>query len=508
MTVITPRGIWSGGRRQSVVDLRSNRIGLAGIKEEGWEYPAHYYFDRLARKLGDGISEEIEKLERKVGEGKVLAFLGEPGKSVVVNAREIFRSQNKSRSEIWEDRVLEVIAKRSYNLSKVEENEVKRGIKVICKDDKERVEFYVLVGRSCLEDSRFRNLIRFLMKALQMSGKWIAELLGGGERERKDLSWIKEPGYKIDVFLGEKGHYHEQLIKYRLNGHEEKIGEFDPGLYLVLSLANIPPSSIEFYPHLLNLSMGGEPEYEKEEERRELGDLSKELYKQGEGEMELVRIDRPSRGRIVLFTRPLFNESRLGYLEFEEKEETQTGGEEKEENKVWVVSEQLGTGKQSMVEEDKFILIPKGVNIQTYSLMGLLGSLSLDDLDVKDVEDIDKPGGTSSYFSKEVGKVIWGLRRRLNISWAKVVCVAAPFALEAEDENGYHFYFRERGGGASLSLVTRPGVSFALALDRSVPLIRVEHEETFVVGNNHEETVEVITNLYKRAKRILEGMYT
>jgi len=51
-------------------------------------------------------------------------------------------------------------------------------------------------------------------------------------------------------------------------------------------------------------------------------------------------------------------------------------------------------------------------------------------------------------------------------------------------------------------------VSFSTAIDKNIPLIAVEHEEDFVVGSDHEETVEVISNLYKRARKLLEKMYT
>ena len=498
MVVITNKGIWHGGSRQVTLDLKFNRFGLFVNGEP--KYPANAYFDKVSKKKEEGLAEEIGKVEKEILEGKTLAFLGEPGDYVAFGAENLINDQKKSESEALEEKVLEVIVKEGSTLSGIEEKRVREVVDVVADSEGGgRHNIAILLSKSAFKKEDFLPLLKYILHGAYASGKEFVYLCGG-KKEKENTFYFgeKTPAYRFEILKEDDCSPTYGFLKYRVKRLEEKEAKFTPGLCLLLSFSNIPTSALRFFPYVLYLSFGARSGLyfldNLKELREEIEDKSKDLAKEGEEEMRVAEADGASKRRVAAYHDRNTLEVELGYLEFDSKTE--------EGERAWVVSKSVGNSRgQTMVREKELVLLPKEVDAQESLARMLFREISLLDLG-EDGED------TSSYYGKEVPKLLWELNNRLKLSWAKVVCLAAPFALEGEDANGYHFYFRERGGHASLSLVTRPGVSFSTAIDKNIPLVVVEHEEDFVVGSNHEETVEVISNLYKRARKLLEKMYT
>jgi len=498
MVVITNKGMWHGGSRQVTLDLRFNRIGLFVNGEP--KYPANAYFDKVFRNREEALAGEIGKLEKEVLEGKTLAFLGEPGDYVAFGAENLINNQKKSENETLEEKVIEVLVKEISSLSGIEEKRVREVIDVVADaEDRERRNIAILLSKAAFKKEDLLPPLKHVIHGAYASGRKFISLCGGKkEKENTFYPGEKTPAYRFEILREDDCSPTYGFLKYRVQRLEEKEMRFTPGLCLLLSFSNIPTSTLRFFPYILYLSFGAKsglyPLENLKELREEIEDKSKNLAKEGEGEMRVAGADKASKGRVAAYYDRNTLEIELGYLEFKAKAE--------EGEPAWVVSRSVGTSKgQTLVKEKELVLLPKEVGAQESLTRMLLREISLLDLG-EDGED------TSSYYGKEVPKLLWELSNKLKLSWVKVTCLAAPFALEGEDANGYHFYFRERGGHASLSLVTRPGVSFSTAIDKNIPLVVVEHEEDFVVGSNHEETVEVISNLYKRARKLLEKMYT
>jgi hypothetical protein len=498
MVVITNKGKWHGGERQVTLDLRFDRIGLFVNKEP--KYPANVYFDKVFKKKEESLEEEIGKVEKEILEGKTLAFLGEPGGYVAFGAENLINDQKKSENETIEERVLEVLVKEGSALSGIEEKRVRGVVDVVAdSENRGRHNIAVLLSKSAFKKEDFLPLLKYILHGAYASGKEFISLCGG-KKEKENTFYLgeKKPEYRFEVLKEDDCSPTYGFLKYRVKRLEEKEIRFTPGLCLLLSFSNMPASVLRFFPYVLYLSFGARsglyPLENLRELREEIEDKSKNLAREGEEEMRVAEADGASKGRVAAYHDRNTLEIQLGYLEFETKTE--------EGEQAWVVSKSVGNSRgQTLVREKELVLLPKEVGAQESLARVLFREISLLDLG-EDGED------TSSYYGKQVPKLIWELSNKLKLSWAKVVCIAAPFALEAEDANGYHFYFRERGGHASLSLVTRPGVSFSTAIDKNIPLVAVEHEEDFIVGSNDEETVEVISNLYKRARKLLEKMYT
>jgi hypothetical protein len=498
MVVLTNKGIWHGGERQVALDLRFNRVGLFVNGEP--KYPANAYFDNVFRKHEENLKEEIGKLEREILEGKTLVFLGEPGDYVAFGAENLINDQKKSENEDLEEKVLEVLVKEGSALSGIEEKRVGEVLDVVAdSESRGRHNIAILLSKSAFKREDLLPLLKYVLHGAYASGKEFVDLCGG-KSEKENTFYLGEnrPAYRFEVLKEDDCSPTYGFLKYRVRRLEEKEMRFTPGLCLLLSFSNIPTSALKFFPYVLYLSFGAKsglyPLDNLKELREEIEDRSKNLAKEGEEEMRVAGADGASKGRVAAHHDRNTLEIELGYLEFEAK--TDKG------ERAWVVSKSVGTySGQIMVREKELVLLPKEVSAQESLARTLFREISLLELG-EDGED------TSSYYGKEVPKLLWELGNKLKLSWAKVTCLAAPFALEGEDANGYHFYFRERGGHASLSLVTRPGVSFSTAIDKNIPLVVVEHEEDFVVGSDHEETVEVIANLYKRARKLLEKMYT
>jgi len=498
MVVITNKGVWHGGEKQVTLDLRFNRVGLFVNREP--RYPANAYFDKVFRKQEESLAGEIGKLENEALEGKTLAFLGEPGDFVALGAENLINDQKKSESEALEDKVLEVLVKEGSALSGIEEKRVREVIDVVVDSEgRGRNNIAILLSKSAFKREDFLPLLKYILHGAYSLGKSFISLCGGkSEKENTFYLGEKTPAYRFEILKEDDCSPTYGFLKYRVRRLEEKEARFTPGLCLLLSFSNIPTSALGFFPYVLYLSFGAKsslyPLDNLKELREEIEDRSKNLAKEGEEEMRVAEADGASKERVAAYYDKNTTEVQLGYLEFECKAE--------EGERAWVVSRSVGTSSgQTMVREKELVLLPKEVDAQESLARTLFREISLLDLG-EGGED------TSSYYGKQVPKLLWELSNKLKLSWAKVTCLAAPFALEGEDANGYHFYFRERGGHASLSLVTRPGVSFSTAIDKNIPLVVVEHEEDFVVGSNDEETVEVISNLYKRARKLLEKMYT
>jgi hypothetical protein len=500
MVVITNKGMWHGGngKRQITLDLRFNRVGLFVNGEP--KYPANAYFDKVFKKKEENLADEVGKVEKEILEGETLVFLGEPGGYVAFGAENLINDQKKSENEDIEERVIEVLVKEGSALSGIEEKRVREVIDVVVDyESRERHNLAILLSKSAFKKEDFIPLLKYILHGVYTSGKEFVSLCGGKtEKENTFYLGKKTPAYRFEVLKEDDCSPKYGFLKYRVKRVEEKEMRFTPGLCLLLSFSNIPPSALRFFPYVLYLSFGAKsglyPLDNLKELREEIEDKSKNLAKEGEEEMRVAKADRASKGRVAAYYDRSTLEIQLGYLEFESKTD--------EGEPAWVVSRSVGTSNgQTLVREKELVLLPKEVDAQESLARKLFRKISLLELG-EEGED------TSSYYGKEVPKLLWELSNKLKLSWVKVTCVAAPFALEGEDANGYHFYFRERGGHASLSLVTRPGVSFSTALDKNIPLIVVEHEGDFVVGSNHEETVEVISNLYKRARKFLEKMYT
>ncbi len=500
MIVITNKGMWHGGERQTTLDLRFNRVGLFVNGEP--KYPANAYFDKVFRKREEGLAREIEKVEKEILEGNTLAFLGEPGDYVALDAKNLINDQKKSESEDIEERVLEVLVKEVSTNSGIEEERVREIVDVVVdSQDRGRHNIAILLSKSAFKKEDLLPLLKCVLHGTHASGKEFIYLCGGKGKEKGDTLYFgekKTPMYRLEVLKENDCSPTYGFLKYVVRRVEEKEMKFTPGLCLLLSFSNIPISALRFFPYVLYLSFGARSGLYSldnlKELRKEIEDKSKKLAKGGEEEMRGAKVDRASKGRVAAYYDRNTLEIQLGYLEFESKTD--------EGEQAWVVSKSVGTSNgQTVVREKELVLLPKEASAQESITRSLFREISLLDLG-EDGED------TSSYYGKQVPKLLWELSNKMKLSWAKVTCVAAPFALEGEDANGYHFYFRERGGKASLSFVTRPGGSFSTALDKNIPLIVVEHEDDFVVGSDHEETVEVISNLYKRARKILEKKYT
>jgi hypothetical protein len=498
MVVITNKGKWHGGNKQVTLDLRFNRVGLFVNGEP--RYPANAYFDKVFKSKEESLAEEVGKVEKEVLGGETLTFLGEPGDYVAFGAENLINDQKKDESETLEERVLEVLVKEGSALSGIEEKRVREVIDVVADSEyRGRHNIAILLSKSAFKKEDFLPLLKYILHGVYTSGKEFVSLCGG-KSEKENTFYLGEnrPAYRLEVLKENDCSPTHGFLKYRVRRIEEKETRFTPGLCLLLSFSNIPASALRFFPYVLYLSFGAKsglyPLDNLKELREEIEDKSRSLAKEGEGEMRVAKEDKASKGRVAAFYDRNTLEAQLGYLEFESKTD--------EGERAWVVSKSVGTSSgQTLVKEKELVLLPKGVDAQESLARMLFREISLLELG-EDGED------TSSYYGKQVPKLLWELVNKLKLSWAKITCIAAPFALEAEDANGYHFYFRERGGHASLSFVTRPGVSFSTAIDKNIPLIVVEHEEDFVVGSDHEETVEVISNLYKRARKLLEKMYT
>jgi len=498
MIVITNKGKWHGGEKQVTLDLRFNRIGLFVNGEP--KYPANAYFDKVFKKEEESLAEEIGKVEKEISLGKTLAFLGEPGGYVAFGAKNLINDQKKRESEALEERVLEVLVKEGSALSGIEEKRVREVLDVVAdSENRGRHNIATLLSKAAFKKGDFLPLIKYIIHGVYASGKEFVYLCGG-KKEKENTFYLgeKTPAYRFEILKEDDCSPTYGFLKYRVRRLEEKEARFTPGLCLLLSFSNIPTSALRFFPYFLYLSFGAKsglyPLDNLKDLREEIEDKSEKLAKEGEEEMRVAEADGASTGRVAAYHDRNTLEIQLGYLEFESKTE--------EGEQAWVVSKSVGNSRgQTLVREKELVLLPKEVGAQESLARTLFREISLLDLG-EDGED------TSSYYGKQVPKLLWELSNKLKLSWAKVVCIAAPFALEAEDANGYHFYFRERGGHASLSLVTRPGVSFSTAIDKNISLVVVEHEEDFVVGSNDEETVEVISNLYKRARKLLEKMYT
>jgi len=135
---------------------------------------------------------------------------------------------------------------------------------------------------------------------------------------------------------------------------------------------------------------------------------------------------------------------------------------------------------QVVLPLDRLQPLPKGVFVSKY--------------DFEPVEEI---------FELGYDDLTYRLKKELGFKEAVVTTPAAPLQIEGTDEEGRTFYFRERGGHASLCLSYRRGISVDKMLDKD-DCVYVSTEWPSDEEENWKETAfRVIQELYLQARRIL-----